>query len=112
MARKSFPRAGTPGDAVMAAIADMAQGDPDPDRNRLSLYAMYPGDEVHDLLVRAWTAYSHPNALVGRLIPSLHRMEREVIEMGLDLLQAPEGADGVMTIGGSGRAALGAGLRI
>jgi len=101
MARKVFPKTGSGGDAVMAAIADMARDDPDPDRNRLSLYAMYPGDEVHDVLVRAWTAYSHPNALVGRLIPSLYRMEREVIEMGLDLLQAPEGADGVMTIGGT-----------
>ena len=101
MARRAFPDKGTASDDVMAAITEMGKGDPDHDRNHLSLYAMYPGDGVHDLLVRAWTAYSHPNALVGRLIPSLHRMEREVIEMGLSLLDAPEGADGVMTIGGT-----------
>ena len=101
MVRKSFPTGSTPSDDVMAMIADLARDDPDPDANRLALYAMYPGDEVHDVAVRAWHAYSHPNALVGRLIPSLAQMEREVIEMGLDLLGAPEGGGGVMTSGGS-----------
>ncbi|MDA1071449.1 MAG: aminotransferase class V-fold PLP-dependent enzyme [Proteobacteria bacterium] len=101
MARKSFPTGSTPSDDVMAAIADLAKGDPDPDANRLALYAMYPGDEVHAMATRAWHAYSHPNALVGRLIPSLFRMEQEVVEMGLDLLQAPEGAAGVLISGGS-----------
>lgn len=101
MARKLFPTAGMDSAHVMSAIADLARGDPDPGPNRFGLYAMYPGSAVHEVAVEAWHAYSHPNALVGRLIPSLFQMEREVIEMGLDLLQAPDGADGVLTSGGS-----------
>ena len=40
------------------------------------------------------------NALGGkRAFHSVARMEREVVEMALDLFQAPEGASGVMTTG-------------
>jgi len=101
MSRTSLPLGGMDSAHVMSALADLGKGDPDPGPNRFALYAMYPGSAVHEVAVEAWHAYSHPNALVGRLIPSLARMEREVIEMALDLLQAPDGADGVMTSGGT-----------
>ena len=101
MTRKAFPESGATGDEVMAAITDLAKGDPALDINRISLYAMYPGDEIHEVAMRAWESYAHFNALVGRLIPSLAQMEREVIEMGLSLLRAPEGGGGVMTSGGT-----------
>jgi glutamate/tyrosine decarboxylase-like PLP-dependent enzyme len=101
VARKGFPEQGLAAGAVGQAMAELAAGDPDRGPNRLGLYAMYPGDEVHEVAVHAWQRYSHLNALVGRLVPSLARMEAEVIEMGLSLLQAPGGAGGVMTSGGT-----------
>ena len=101
MTRMKFPARGRDDERVLDSLAVLAQTDPDADRNRLALYAMYPGDHVHDLVVRAWQRYSHVNALVGRLVPSLARMEREIVEMSLDLFHAPDAATGFMMSGGT-----------
>jgi glutamate/tyrosine decarboxylase-like PLP-dependent enzyme len=101
MTRMKFPERGRDDQRVLDTMAVLAADDPDPDKNRFALYAMYPGAHIHNLVVSAWQRYSHVNALVGRLIPSLARMEREVVEMALDLFQAPEDGVGYMTSGGT-----------
>lgn len=101
MTRMKFPERGRDDERVLDSMAVLAADDPDADLNRFALYGMYPGDHVHSLVVRAAQRYSHANALVGRLIPSLSRMERDVVEMTLDLFQAPEDSAGFTTSGGT-----------
>jgi len=101
MTRLQFPARGRDDERVLDSLAVLAESDPDSDKNRFALYAMYPGDHVHSLVVQAWQRYSHVNALVGRLIPSLARMEQDVVEMTLDLFQSPGEAAGYMTSGGT-----------
>ena len=101
MARLKFPARGRDDERVLDTIAVLANDDPDPDLNRFALYTMYPGDHVHNLAVRAWQRYSNVNGLIGELVPSLAKMERDVIDMSLDLFQAPEDAAGYIMSGGT-----------
>ena len=49
----------------------------------------------------AYALFQSENALGPLAFPSLKRMEQEVVDIGLELLHAPEGACGNMTSGGS-----------
>ncbi len=101
MTRMKFPARGRDDERVLDTMAVLANDDPDADINRFALYTMYPGDHVHNLAVRAWQRYSNVNGLIGKLVPSLAKMERDVVDMSLDLFQAPEAAVGYVMSGGT-----------
>ena len=63
---------------------------------------VYPaGEEVDRVLRWANEMYVFENALNPFRFPSLRHMEHEVVDMTLGLLNAPEGAGGTMTSGGT-----------
>jgi sphinganine-1-phosphate aldolase len=69
---------------------------------RTALYIFNAGEEAMAVAHRAYTMFIAENGLgAARAFPSLRRMEREVLDIGLDLLNAPDGADGSMTSGGT-----------
>ena len=69
---------------------------------RVPLFVFKASDAVDEIGRAAFNAFFTENALGGkRAFLSLGRMEREVVEMGLDLFQAPDGAEGFMTTGGT-----------
>jgi len=97
-----FERAGRPVAEVMAALDALRSQDLDWRGGRVPLYVFSGPSEVSALGQAAFDAFFSENALgAARAFPSLQRMEREVIEMGLDLFSAPEGASGNMTSGGT-----------
>jgi len=100
--RTRFPAAGRPAADVLRDLAALKSGDADWRGGRVPLYVFKASDEVDALGKSAFDAFFSENALgAKRAFTSLKRMEDEVVEMGLDLFGAPEGAVGCMTTGGT-----------
>lgn len=69
---------------------------------RTAVFVFNAGDDVLDVAKSAYAMYQSENGLgAGSAFPSLQRMENEVVSIGLNLLNAPSGACGNMTSGGS-----------
>ena len=69
---------------------------------RTAVFVFHAGDDVLEVARSAYAMYQSENGLgAGSAFPSLARMEADVVSIGLDLLNAPHGACGDMTSGGS-----------
>ncbi|MDA0219029.1 MAG: aminotransferase class V-fold PLP-dependent enzyme [Proteobacteria bacterium] len=85
--------------AEMDAIASADQRWDDPRNLKASYWA---GDDVVAVMHEAYARHVDDNAIYGAsLFPSLVRYEAEVVAMALDMLEAPEGAAGGITTGGT-----------
>ena len=101
MGRKRLPERGRDWDSIRAEMLELGQGDADWRSGRTAVYVFHPGDDVIEVAKQAYALYQSENALGPAAFPSLRRMEEEVVAMGLGLLNAPEGANGNMTSGGT-----------
>ena len=99
--RKALPTHGSQWKAIEQHMQALGQSDADWRNARTAVYVFNAGEDVLDVAKQAYAIYQSENALGPMAFPSLHRMESEVVEMGLGLLQAPEGACGNMTSGGT-----------
>jgi sphinganine-1-phosphate aldolase len=81
--RNSLPQTGADWSDLKARMADNA------------------GTEVERVQKEAYTAFMSENGLGPMAFPSLKRMEAEVVDFGLALLHAPDGAAGTVTSGGT-----------
>ena len=100
--RVSFPEKGIVWEDIEPQLSEMAGGDERWRDGRVPLYVFKATDEVYEVGRDAYFKFFAENALGGkRAFHSVARMEREVVEMALDLFQAPEGASGGMTTGGT-----------
>jgi glutamate/tyrosine decarboxylase-like PLP-dependent enzyme len=101
-AAERFLRGGIPEVEINAELARARQGDlrwNDPHNLRASYFA---GDDVVRVAREAFASYFGANALYGAVAyPSLRRLEAEVVEILLRLFQAPDGASGSITTGGT-----------
>lgn len=79
----------------------MAGGDVKWRDGKTALYIFNAGDDVARVKKAAYAMFSEENGLGPAAFPSLAQMEREVVEFGLSLLNAPDGAAGSMTSGGT-----------
>ena len=69
---------------------------------RTAVFVFHAGDDVLEVAKSAYAMYQSENGLgAGSAFPSLAKMESDVVSIGLGLLNAPEGACGDMTSGGS-----------
>jgi sphinganine-1-phosphate aldolase len=96
-----IPRQGTTREEISAAMSAYRDADADTARTRLFslLYPTRP--DVLEVAKEAYAAFFSENALNPMAFPSLRRMETEVVAMTNGLLNAPAGAAGSMTSGGS-----------
>jgi len=100
--RNTFPKAGRSQADVMADIRARKAGDADWRGGRVPLFVFKADDAVDEIGRAGFNEMFTENALGSkRAFLSLGQMEREVVEMGLDLFRAPEGAQGFMTTGGT-----------
>lgn len=98
----TLPERGTDWAALDTAMSAMTAGDIDWRRGRAPLYTFYATESVETIGRQAYMKYMSENALGGRrAFFGLRRMEEEVLSIGLDLFNAPDGADGTMTTGGT-----------
>jgi len=70
-------------------------------RGRMAVYFYYLDRALEEVQQKAYLAFWTENNLGKRAFPSLAKLEAEVIECGLALLQAPADAAGTFTSGGS-----------
>lgn len=98
---KTLPDTGTPWPDLEAEMKSMAGTDVDWRNGRAAVYIFHSGDDVMTIAHEAYGLFIAENGLGPAAFPSLRRMEREVVDMALDLQGAPEGARGSMTSGGS-----------
>lgn len=101
MTRASLPEKGAAWEAVEARMREMAAGDVKWRQGRTGLYIFNAGEEVERVKKAAYAMFSEENGLGPAAFPSLAQMEREIVAFGLSLLNAPDGAAGVMTSGGT-----------
>lgn len=110
MAGVKFPETGLSSAAIDAAMAEARANDADQNSGRVVMGCYHVSDEHTDVQDRAYIKYLHQNALLRGDIerkggqgffPSLARFDAEVVEMALGVLNAPEGAAGVFTSGGT-----------
>lgn len=70
-------------------------------RGRMAVFFYYLDEALERVGHEAYSLFWTENNLGQRAFPSLAKLEGEVIGMGLSLLNAPEGAGGTFTSGGS-----------
>ena len=100
--RKTLPAVGRPREAILSEMRDLKAGDTDWKHGRAPLYVFKATDELYEMGRDAFFEYFSENALgAKRAFLSVKQMEDDVIDMALDLFEAPEGAQGFMTTGGT-----------
>lgn len=99
--RGELPQSGTTWSVLAARMRSFAAEDVDWRDGRAAVYVFHAGEDVLDVAKRAYGLYQSENGLGAAAFPSLALMERDVVDMGLSLLQAPDGACGNLTSGGS-----------
>ena len=110
MSRVELPETGAAPAAITAAMAEARSLDADQDSDRVIMGCYHVSDEHTAVQDRAYVEFLHQNALLRGDIerkggqgffPSLARFDSEVVEMALGVLNAPEGAAGAFTSGGT-----------
>lgn len=68
---------------------------------RMAVYYYYLDEALHEVQTKAYQAFWTENNLGKKAFASLAKLEDDVVSFGLKLLNAPEGAAGTFTSGGS-----------
>jgi sphinganine-1-phosphate aldolase len=96
-----IPATGRSWEEVREALLEAGKNDVNWRDARTAVYVFNPGDDVMDVAKEAYALYQSENGLGPAAFPSIREMEADVVNMGLHLLNAPEGACGNMTSGGT-----------
>jgi sphinganine-1-phosphate aldolase len=100
--RVRFPLQGASNQMVLDALKRLQVHDVPAHGARNFRAVYYVDDETLDLINLAGAAVAEINAAyVGSSFPSVKEIERELVDIGLDLLHAPAGAGGAVTTGGT-----------
>ena len=101
MARRSLPEQGLAWPDIERELKQRAAHDVNWRAGKSAVYVFNAGEDVGAVKRAAYAMFSEENGLGPAAFPSLAQMEREVVDFGLSLLNAPEGAAGAMTSGGT-----------
>ncbi len=97
----ALPERGAPWSDLEPRMRDLAKGDVKWRDGRTGMYIFNAGEEVERVKKAAYALFSEENGLGPAAFPSLAQMEREVVAAGAALLNAPAGAAGAMSSGGT-----------
>ncbi|MCP4037061.1 MAG: aspartate aminotransferase family protein [bacterium] len=97
----SIPEKGSSWEEVREALVRAGSDDIDWRDGRTAVYVFNPGEDVIQVAKDAYALYQSENGLGMAAFPSIKQMEQDVVSMGLGLLNAPAGACGNMTSGGT-----------
>jgi glutamate/tyrosine decarboxylase-like PLP-dependent enzyme len=87
--------------AIEARMREMAAHDVKWREGKSAVYVFNAGPEIEQVKKAAYAMFSEENGLGPAAFPSLAQMERDVVGFGLSLMNAPLGAAGSMTSGGT-----------
>lgn len=97
----TLPDHGAPWSDLEARMRALAQADVKWRDGRTGMYIFNAGADVEQVQKAAYAMFASENGLGPAAFPSLAQMEREVVAAGMSLLNAPPGAAGAMTSGGT-----------
>jgi len=98
----TFAERGRAWSELQGELASFKKDDVPWREGRLPVYVFFLDDETEQVAADAYCMYMVENGLgTGRAFKSLARMERELIDNGLALFNAPPGADGSFASGGT-----------
>src|SRR5690606_38334171 len=86
-----FPNEGLAWPVLDAELSEMKEGDFDWTSGRVAAYTYYRDAELLDVARNAYMHFFQENLLGSRVFPSLKRIEAEVVQMGRELFNAPDG---------------------
>ena len=96
-----LPEKGLAWPEIEARLQDAKKDDFSWREGRMAVYYYYLDDELSEVQKRAYAAFWTENSLGKRAFPSLAKLENDVVDFGLSLMNAPEDAAGTFTSGGS-----------
>lgn len=99
--RKALPDRGRAWPELQAEMRGLGRQDVAWREGRAAVYVFNAGPEVEAVQKEAFALFMSENGLGPMAFPSLRQMESDVVDFGLSLLNAPEGAVGNMTTGGT-----------
>lgn len=100
--RMPFPIGGRGWDDLKAEMKSRATGDIAWRQGRTPLFVFYCDDETYEIGKKAFFEFFTENALGGkRAFHSIGGMERDILDFGLSMFEAPAEAEGAFTTGGS-----------
>lgn len=99
--RNALPVQGRPWPELRAEMQALGEGDVAWRQGRAAVYVFNSGPEIEAVQKEAYALFMSENGLGPSAFPSLKRMEADVVDFGLSLLNAPVGAVGNMTTGGT-----------
>lgn len=100
--RAAFPDGGATWEELSRKMQDRSAGDIDWRQGRAPLFVFGAGEETYEIGRRAFFEFFSENALGRkRAFFGLQEMERDVLDYGLALLNAPTGSEAAFTTGGS-----------
>jgi sphinganine-1-phosphate aldolase len=99
--RTNLPVKGTDWPTLQTRMRALSEGDADWRNAKTAVYVFNAGEDVLAVAKDAYAMYQSENGLGPLAFPSIKQMEAEVVQMGLDILNGPEGSCGNMTSGGS-----------
>ncbi|GAM25076.1 hypothetical protein SAMD00019534_082510 [Acytostelium subglobosum LB1] len=98
---RAIPDEGLSSKEIKRILQVIHDSDVDPRKGKLFAY-VYPTGEKHEkIIMKAQNMFAHLNALNPTAFPSLRRMEVEVVQMSIAMLNGGPDAVGTMTTGGS-----------
>lgn len=100
--RAPFPRGGRGWDEIKREMRGRSAQDYDFRGGRTNIFFFYSDQVTYDIGKKAFMEHFSENALAaGRAYPGLGAMERDILDYGLGLFQAPQDGRGVFTTGGT-----------
>ncbi|MCH9673817.1 MAG: aspartate aminotransferase family protein [Gammaproteobacteria bacterium] len=96
-----LPQRGLTRDELVREFDRLSENDVDWRAGKAAVYVFDAGADVREIAAEAYTRFLSENGLGPAAFPSLATMESDVVAMGLALLNAPPGAKGNMTSGGT-----------
>lgn len=99
--RTSLPAKGRDWDELQSTMREMGGHDVDWRSGKAAVYVFHSGDDVMQVAHDAYGMFIVENGLGPAAFPSLKQMETDVVNIALSLQDAPAGATGSMTSGGS-----------
>ena len=97
----ALPEQGQDWPPLKQALLDAKSRDYSWKRGRMAVFFYYLDEALERVQQEAYLTFWTENNLGQRAFPSLAKLEGEVVEMGLSLMHAPQGAGGTFTSGGS-----------
>lgn len=100
--KTSLPQTGLSRDAIIGHLTSLKQADVRWADGRTPMFIFKADQELSDTTREAFNLFFNENALgAHRAYPSIRQMEDDILSIGLQLFNAPEGAKGFFTTGGT-----------